>query len=121
MIDSNIGTAVPASSACRLYQIIYIQSNEHESINMVEQIYLSVPTGFTRLFPIHENDEDLVPLILPVQEVSTMLQTVRGNADTSSGKYPVYIHPGEHKRKYLILFFGFVFCVIRFNGAFCNS
>ena len=109
MIDSNIGTAVLASGACRLYQIIYIQSNEHESINMVEQIYLPVPTGLTRLFPIHENDEDLVPLILPVQEVSTMLQTVRGNADTSSGKYPDDIHTREHKQTYLISVFWFCF------------
>ena len=109
MIGSDIGTAVPASGACRLYQIIYIQSNEHESINMVEQIYLPVPTGLTRLFPIHENDEDLVPLILLVQEVSTMLQTVRGNADTSSGKYPDDIHAGEHKQIYLISVFWFCF------------
>ncbi|KAG2562072.1 hypothetical protein PVAP13_8KG144300 [Panicum virgatum] len=40
-------------------------------------------SGLTQLFAIHENGEGVLPLILPDQEVSTMLQTVLGNADTS--------------------------------------
>ena len=68
-------------------------------------MYLSVLAGFTQLFAIHENGEGLLPLILPDQEVSTMLQTVLGNAYTSSGKYPVYIHVEEQRQIYLILFF----------------
>jgi len=35
MIDSDVATAVPASGACRIYQI-YIHSDEHNSINMVD-------------------------------------------------------------------------------------
>ena len=70
-------------------------------------MYLSVLAGLTQLFAIHENGEGVLPLILPDQEVSTMLQTVLGNADTSLGKYPVYIHVGEQRQIYLILFFWF--------------
>ena len=72
-------------------------------------MYLSVLAGLTQLFAIHENGEGVLPLILPDQEVSTMLQTVRGNADTSSGKYPDDIHTREHKQTYLISVFWFCF------------
>ena len=84
-------------------------------------MYLSVLAGLTQLFAIHENGEGVLPLILPDQEVSTMLQTVLGNADTSSDKYPVYIHVGEHKQIYLILFFLVFYGIIKIQASFRDS
>ena len=92
-----VATTVPASGACYLYQI-NIQSNEQVSINMIDlYIYFSVLTGLTQLFPIHEDDEDLfliyVPIQkVPVQKVSCMVDTILVNDDPSSGKYLGYIH-----------------------------
>ena len=71
---------------------------------------MSALTGMTQIFPIHENDEDLVPIFVPVHEVSSMVDTVLGNADTSSGKNSLCIQAGEHKQKYLIFIFCFFLC-----------
>ena len=57
---------------------MFFYADEHVSINMIDLYWFIclLSTGLTQVFPIHEDNEDLFPISVSVQEVSHMVDTV---------------------------------------------